>query len=99
MRGGGGDLGSTRLLARRLIRATAYRRGALVLASALMSATLTGLTGAIPASAHVGGPSVYGLTPNSGSAAGKTDVQIFGSGFFNVQSVSFGTVQVFNFFA
>src|ERR1700694_2907253 len=52
-----------------------------------------GISGAVPASAHVGGPSVYGLSSGTGSSAGRTQVQIFGSGFFNVQSVTFGTVQ------
>jgi large repetitive protein len=71
----------------------------------LAFASGSALTSALPSYARVGPPritastppSVYGVTPNSGPAAGGVPMSIFGSGFSGTSGVTFGTIPVQGF--
>ena len=71
----------------------------------LAFASGSALTSPLPSYARVGPsritastpPSVYGVTPNSGPAAGSVAMSIFGSGFTGTTGVTFGTIPVQGF--
>src|SRR4029077_1508364 len=76
------------------------RRSLAALVLTLAFASGSALTSALPSYARVGPPritasappSVYGVTPNSGPAAGGVAMSIFGSGFTGTSGVTFGSI-------